>query len=152
MSTLGFREGRRKKDVTLNVTSLIDVLFLLIIFFMLTGTFKRVGELQLELPGSSTATLTLEDQAERDVEILATEDGRLLVDGSAVDPEGLGARLVEIRSGEPSRRVVLKAEAGVVHGRVVELLDAVRKAGFPGVAIGTEVRPDADASRDRDAR
>ena len=38
MSTLGFRESRKNKDVTLNVTSLIDVLFLLIIFFMLTGT------------------------------------------------------------------------------------------------------------------
>ena len=141
MSTLGFRESRKNKDVTLNVTSLIDVLFLLIIFFMLTGTFKRVGELKLELPSSSTSELMKSDDPKSDLELVATVDGRIVVDGAVVAPEELDAKLSEIRSAEPERRVVLKAETDVVHGRVVALLDAVRKAGFPGVSIGTEVQP-----------
>ena len=50
MSTVAFRERKTKKEVHLNVTSLIDVLFLLLIFFMLTGTFNRVVYLELQLP------------------------------------------------------------------------------------------------------
>ena len=141
MSTLGFREGRRRKDVNLNVTSLIDVLFLLIIFFMLTGTFKRVGEMELKLPDSSTSELAANSSPEADLEIVATEDGRILLDGAAIGAEELGAKLKEIRAEAPERRVILKAETDVVHGRVVALLDAVRKAGFAGVSIGTEVHP-----------
>lgn len=140
MSTLGFRAGRRKRDVTLNVTSLIDVLFLLIIFFMLTGTFKRVGELRLVLPPSSTASATSAESV-NDLELVAAEDGRLLLDGVAVVPEDLDTRLEEFRRADPERRIILKAESGVVHGRVVALLDAVQNAGFPGLSIGTEVAP-----------
>ena len=146
MSTLGFRERRRRMDLSLNVTSLIDVLFLLIIFFMLTGTFKRVGEMELRLPDSSTSETTASSSPDVDLEIVATEDGRILVDGTPVDPADLGARLREIRTEAPDRRAVLKAETDVVHGRVVALLDAVRSAGFPGVSIGTEVKPLPDHS------
>jgi biopolymer transport protein ExbD len=53
-----FRERKRSKSTELNVTSLIDVLFLMLIFFMLTTTFKRAGELELNLPESSTARPT----------------------------------------------------------------------------------------------
>ena len=141
MSTLGFREGRRRKDVNLNVTSLIDVLFLLIIFFMLTGTFKRVGEMELKLPDSSTSDTAGDSAPDADVEIVATEDGRILVDGAAVGLEDLGVTLEGIHAEAPERRVLLKAETDVVHGRVVTLLDAVRNAGFAGVSIGTEVHP-----------
>jgi biopolymer transport protein ExbD len=55
VSRMVFRERRRTKSVDLNVTSLVDVLFLLLIFFMLTTTFKHAGELELNLPESSTA-------------------------------------------------------------------------------------------------
>ena len=55
MSQMVFRPRKSGKEVVLNMTPLIDVLFLLLIFFMLTGTFKRVGELELQLPDSSTS-------------------------------------------------------------------------------------------------
>lgn len=140
MSTLGFRERKRRGDVNLNVTSLIDVLFLLIIFFMLTGTFRRVGEMELQLPDSSTAEAAANSVPSADLEIVATEDGRILVDGTEIGIDALSERLREIRSETPERGVLLKAETDVVHGRVVALLDAVRSAGFAGVSIGTDVQ------------
>lgn len=123
----------------LSVTSLVDVLFLLIIFFMLTGTFKRTGELELRLPDSSTATGENAAETAQQIELVATDDGTFLLQGAPVERAELPARLVSLRDTDPQAQVVLKAESDVHHGTVVALLDIVRECGFPGVGIGTYV-------------
>ena len=141
MSTMAFRTHKVKKYVTLSVTPLIDVLFLLIIFFTLTSTFKRVGELELQLPDSSTSRVVSEEDEDRTIELIVMEAGALFVDGEELELAQLKSRLVERRASQPDGRVMIKAEAGVDHGEVVRLLDIVRSAGFPGVGIGTHTRP-----------
>ena len=140
MSTFAFR-AREKKRVTLSITPLIDVLFLLIIFFTLTSTFKRVGELELELPKSSTSQPVADpDESER-LELVLFESGDVLLGEETILREELPARLRALQSERPNERVLIKAEAGVDHGEVVELLDLVRDAGFPGLGIGTHTQP-----------
>jgi biopolymer transport protein ExbD len=141
MSTMAFRSHKVKKSVTLSITPLIDVLFLLIIFFTLTSTFKRVGELELQLPDSSTSQAVSQETEDRTIEVVMMESGTLLVDGEALELPRLKARLIERHGALPDGRVMIKAEAGVDHGEVVRLLDIVRDAGFPGVGIGTHTRP-----------
>jgi biopolymer transport protein ExbD len=138
VSGMAFRQQKSKKQVELNITPLIDVLFLLLIFFMLTGTFKRVGELELQLPDSSTAT-PAEGTEVRQVELIVTEEGRLFVDGTGIGTPQLKSELSRILGEDPTARVMIKAEAGVNHGEVVRLLDIVRDSGFPGVGIGTHI-------------
>lgn len=138
MSGMAFRPRSGRKQIHLNVTSLIDVLFLLLIFFMLTGTFKRVGEMELRLPESTTSTPAPESPPTT-VELVATEDGRLLLDGTPVDLPALKGRLQDVLSRDPGTQITIKAEEDVSHGRVVRLLDIVREAGFRGVGIGTEM-------------
>lgn len=139
-------EESGRKQVTLNLTPLIDVLFLFIIFFMLTGTFKRVGELKLSLPEAETAIESTE-AADSRLELVATEDGRLMLGERPVDLESLRAQLSALLAEDAGRQVLVKAEAGVTHGRVVELLDIVRSAGFTGVGIGTHRTVKADSLR-----
>ncbi len=136
MSALAFRSARGRREATLNVTPLIDVLFLLIIFFTLTSTFKRAGELELDLPDSSTAQ-TAADDPDSAVELTLLVDGRILLDGEPLEPDEAAEALTGARRDAPGRRAVLQAEAGVPHGDVVSWLDEVRRAGFPGVSIGT---------------
>jgi len=136
VSVMVFRERRRER-VTLNVTSLIDVLFLLLLFVVTTGTFKRAGELELRLPESTTSAQPGAAGEARDVEVVLTESGTLLLGGERVEMSELDGRLRMIRASDPDGRVTIKAETGVRHGQVVELLDAVRTAGFPGVALAT---------------
>lgn len=138
MSGMAFRPRRGRGAVTLNVTSLIDVLFLLLIFFMLTGTFKRVGELELKLPESQSATAAADQP--QGAEVVLTEDGRLMFEERALPVSELAESLRAWREGHPQGEVTIKAEAGVEHGRVVAVLDVVREAGFPGVGIGTHRR------------
>lgn len=145
---LNFRPeaGGKGKSVTLNLTPLIDVLFLFIIFFMLTGTFKRVGELQLSLPEASTAKVAAEATDAR-LELVATEDGRLLLRDRTVTLEALKGELEALLMADSERGILIKAESGVQHGRVVKLLDIVRDAGFAGVGIGTHSGVPGDSLR-----
>ena len=145
MSELAFQGRKGKHEVTLNVTPLIDVLFLLIIFFTLTSTFKRAGELELRLPDSSTAAPHLPDPERHQIEIVVTDDERLFIDDQRVDPTQLAPRLRAVLEGDPAAEVVIKAEEDVRHAEVVKLLDLVRNVGFPGVSIGTALKPPEEA-------
>jgi len=144
MSGMVFRPRGKRKQVGINMTPLIDVLFLLIIFFMLTGTFKRAGEMELRLPDSTTSTPYAEGEENSEVELIVTEDGQLLLNGQEVERAQLKQRLVEIMREDPQSRIRINAEAAVTHGEVVVLLDIVRRAGFPGVGIGTWMKAEAE--------
>lgn len=139
MSRTSFRDRPRQRRVTLSVTPLIDVLFLLIIFFSVTGTFKRAGELELSLPESETSTPTATRSDASPIELIVTEDGALTVDGEVVALDAVATILRGDRQRDPTRGVLIKAELAVLHGEVVHLLDIVRDVGFPGVSIGTYV-------------
>ncbi|MCB1161774.1 biopolymer transporter ExbD, partial [bacterium] len=75
---------------------------------------------------------------------VATEDGRLLLDGAPVELAALKGALEARRADNPEGRVLIKAEAAVPHGDVVRLLDIVREAGYAGVGIGTQRRSELE--------
>ncbi len=136
MSGISFRKPRPRKQIDLNVTSLVDVLFLLLIFFTLTSTFKRAGELDLQLPKSTTAGPGARAQREPPMEVVLTAHGMLMIDGQPTTFEALESGLRVAHDRQPDRQVTIEAEATVGHGQVVRILDAVRMAGFTGVGIG----------------
>ena len=137
MSRMVFKNKRDRQSTTLNVTSLIDVLFLLLIFFMIAGTFEKVGALDLTLPQSETA----EPQGASDdptlIRLAIKRDGSTYFNDAPIAEDEISSRLTEARRGG-SQRVLIEAEEDVPHGSVVRLLDFVRDAGFSGVAIGAE--------------
>ncbi|MGH7542310.1 MAG: ExbD/TolR family protein [Gemmatimonadota bacterium] len=124
-------KGRRRKAL-INVTSLIDVVFLLLIFFVVTSTFLERPGIDLSLPeaGSSASAV-----AEVSVRIAA--DGGLYVDASPVTPDEL-TEVLEARLREAgTTEVTLEADRRVPHGRVVAAMDAARKAGATGLVVAT---------------
>jgi biopolymer transport protein ExbD len=124
-------KGRRRKAL-INVTSLIDVVFLLLIFFVVTSTFLERPGIDLSLPeaGSSASEV-----AEVSVRIAA--DGGLYVGASPVTPEEL-TEVLETRLREAgTTEVTLEADRRVPHGRVVAAMDAARKAGATGLVVAT---------------
>lgn len=141
MSEFTFRRGRRRR-VTINLTSLIDVLFLLLIFLMLTSTFRRAGEMELELAPSSTAAAAESTSNGEPVEVAMLADGSVRFEGREIsDDEELLQILSEAHAGDPDRPVLLNAEAEARHADVVRLIDIVREAGYGGLSLGTEIQP-----------
>ena len=149
MSGIVFRERKQRKQVDLNVTSLVDVLFLLLIFFTLTSTFKRAGELELKLPKSTTASPAGSGANAKPVELVLTEHGTLLLNGASTTFDQLLPKLRSAYERQPDAAVLVEAEENVGHGQVVRLLDAVRTAGFHGVSIGVRTAEPLPPGRKR---
>jgi biopolymer transport protein ExbD len=140
MSDFTFRRGARRR-VSINLTSLIDVLFLLLIFLMLTSTFRRAGEMELELAASTTASAAETNPSSAPLEISMLADGTVNYDGAVVaDDEELLQLLERAHAAEPDRGVLLNAEAEARHADVVRLIDIVRESGYGGLSLGTEIK------------
>jgi biopolymer transport protein ExbD len=116
MSGVVFRKPKARKYVELNVTSLVDVLFLLLIFFTLTSTFKRAGEIELQLPKSTTGQPVGSETSRQPVDLVLTEKGTLLLDGSPTTFEALLPRL-RSRRARPGRAAAGRRAHGGIHGR-----------------------------------
>ena len=141
MSEFSFRKRPRRR-VSINLTSLIDVLFLLLIFLMLTSTFRRAGEMDLELAASSTASAAEATSSAEPVEVSMLADGTVRYEGQVVaDDEQLLQILSDAHAADPDRSVLLNAEAEARHADVVRLIDIVRESGYRGLSLGTEIRP-----------
>lgn len=124
-----------KRRPYINITSLIDVLFLLLTFFLVTTSFIEQSALKVELPSMKNAERV--QQPKRFVLDVAP-DGGIQYDGQTVERHSLGARL-EMASDEinASGGLVLRADRDLPHGDVIGVLDIIRGAGIRRFVIAT---------------
>jgi biopolymer transport protein ExbD len=118
-------------EVAINIAPLVDVVFLLVIFFAVSTTFLETAGLKLELPTSSSNATRKPEEL---VVTLAT-DGSLSFRGERIEREGLRERLRETLAGVHDKIVVLQADRRTEHGTVVELMDLIRDAGATGLTV-----------------
>lgn len=117
----------------IDIAPLVDVVFLLVIFFAVSTTFLETSGLKLDLP-TSTATATREP---RELTVYVAADGRITFEGREVALVDLEPALESALEGTDSKVVVLRADAGTPHGKVVEVMDASRAAGAEGLTVAT---------------
>ena len=128
-------EASRRSGQALNLTPLIDIVFLLLVFFMLTAHFVRDEGLPIELPEAASANALENDEP---VEVVISSDGSITHHGRLVPPEQLQATLSALLSSKLKKRVVIRGDAEAGLGDSVKVLDAARLAGATGVDIVTE--------------
>jgi biopolymer transport protein ExbD len=114
---------------------MIDVVFQLVLFFMVSTTFLDSAGIQVDLPKSS-ADVVVSDQT--DLSIWMTLEGKTFVAERQVTEEQLESILRGVAEKEVNTLIKINADAGVAHGRVVELMDMVRSTGLTRLAIATE--------------
>lgn len=130
-----FGEGTRRKAL-INITSLIDVVFLLLIFFVVTSTFLERPGLDLSLPAASQGEVAPRDE----VTIELAADGGTWLQGRPVTVDALEGEIGAALAAGGGERVVLEADERVPHGRVVAAMDAARRAGATGLVVATRPR------------
>ena len=119
-----------------NLTSLIDVVFLLLIFFMVATTFlDPEREISIELPEAATATVR--EDAPREIVINVLRDGSLSVNGEALDRAALEAALKRAAASDADTPVTIRGDRLVHHEDVVGVMDACGAAGLSNLAVGT---------------
>lgn len=125
----------RRPDPVIDVSPMIDIVFQLVLFFMVSTTFISAPGIQVDLPRAS-ADVVLSDK--QDLDIWMTLDDEIYVDDEPVTLEELRSRLRRAAETDPNTLVILKADTGVVHGRVVTVMDMARGYGLLRLAIATE--------------
>lgn len=126
-----FSEGTSQKPrASMDISPLLDVAFLLLIFFAVTTTFLEDSGLDLELPESTTASPT--EQAPAVVTVSA--DGGITFRGESLSVQELES-IVRDLSAEELRRITLRADSRVDFGAVVAVFDALRRAGARGLSL-----------------
>jgi biopolymer transport protein ExbD len=143
---LKFRR-QRLEEVSINLTPLIDVVFLLLIFFMVSTTFTRETQLSIDLPEASGEVRESEGD---EIEILIDETGAYRVNGlGLVDNRmrTLQAAIYRVSAGDTTMPMIISADAQAAHQDVVRAMDAAGQMGFVHLSITTRQPSSEDDER-----
>ncbi|MEJ2060829.1 MAG: biopolymer transporter ExbD [Gammaproteobacteria bacterium] len=132
---MNFRR-RQRRDIDIDITPLIDVVFLLLIFFMVTTTFSRHAELKIDLPKASSA----QQDNRKQVQIAIDAKGNFFIDGHPLvnnRPETLISALRDVVKENKDQPVIISADAMTPHQAVVTAMDAAARLGLTRLSIAT---------------
>ena len=127
----------RKDELDVNITPLIDVVFLLLIFFMVSTTFEREYEIEITLPEASIDAPVKKDIT---IEVTINAEGIYFVNGQRVVNTQLNTlkqAMVKVAKGESDPPIILSADANATHQAVVKVMDAARQLGFVHLSFAT---------------
>jgi biopolymer transport protein ExbD len=128
-----FRKKREEPKVEL--TPMVDVVFLLLIFFMISTTFIETTGISIKLPESSSQMIEKDPE---EVKVYLSKKGEIYLKENRLSLEKLQAQLVGYGEKARAMTFLLLADREARHGQVVQLMDAARQAGFGRLAIATE--------------
>ena len=132
---MGFRR-KIQESPKVDLTPMIDVVFLLLIFFMISTTFIERPGLNINLPASSSEQIK---QNQKEVQVYLAENGDIYLHRDKITLDGLQRYLQNLSPAKTQKMTfLLMADKESRHGKVVQLMDAAKMAGFRNLAIATD--------------
>lgn len=131
---------RKKKDdePNISIAPLIDIVFLLLIFFMVTSHYDIAAGVRIKLPKITKKAASPE--AESRIVIIVDKTANTYLDGEKIDMKALKVRLNEEVKKRGMLHLVLQADIDVKHGKVVEIMDLAKNAGINSIVIAAKWR------------
>ncbi|RLA27482.1 MAG: biopolymer transporter ExbD [Gammaproteobacteria bacterium] len=130
--------ARAKEEPEVNMTSLIDVVLLLLIFFMVSTSFVKQSQISISLPQADSSAIV--DEVPQQLDIMITEQGTFLVNGRELvnnRPETIRNALQKVSGGNTKLPLTISADANARHQFVVTAMDVAGKLGFVKISIAT---------------
>lgn len=128
-------KAKEQRGLPIDFTPIVDVVFNLMIFFALSLNFITSPGIQVKLPKASAEQFPTE---KTEIVIAVTKDGYIFVDQRRISEEELFERLNKMSAQEKEKGlVIVQADEKAFHGKVVEVMDLVKRAGFSRLAIAT---------------
>jgi biopolymer transport protein ExbD len=137
---MNFQRGKRHEDLEMNLVPLIDVLLVIIIFLVVSATFSRTSELQINLP---TAEANATQEKPLTIEVGIDANGRYTVNNKGLKSgsvDAIGAALQAAAKGGKEPTVIINADANTTHQSVVNVMEASRVAGYTHITFATQVK------------
>lgn len=121
------------RKIGINLTPLIDVLFILIIFFTVSSTFMEQPGIELKLPEAESS----QSHTAQKVIVYVDKDQNLFLNDDPVTIENLAKSVESLISAQTDKSVVLNADKAVTHGIIIEVMDRLRKQGIYKIIVST---------------
>jgi len=129
------RRNRQEEEDQVNLTPMLDVVFIMLIFFIVTASFVKEAGIDISRPPAATA----ERKERGNILIAITENDQIWIDRRQVDPRALRANIERLHAENPQGSVVIQADKGSKNGLLVQVMDASRLAGVSSVSLAAEV-------------
>jgi len=126
---------KKREEPRVDLTPMVDVVFLLLIFFMISTTFVDTAGISIKLPESSSQQVAKEPQ---ELKVYLSQDGKIFIKDEPVPLAEFKNRLSQYQTEASETTFLLFADRDTKHGQVVEIMDLARQAGFSKLAIATE--------------
>lgn len=127
-------QDNNEEDMQVDIAPLIDIVFILLIFFMVTTTFVKDMKLELERPSASSAS----PSSSKAVRVFIDQQGDTYVDGEPVRIWLIQSKLRDLLASSTTKTVLVVTDEGVPSGKLVEVVDQARLAGAQSVGVATE--------------
>ncbi len=128
------RKKRPRYQMQAPLTSLIDIVFMLLIYFLLTTNFMVDEGIKIKLPQAKAAA----PQTRQEITVYVDREGRTYLADKLVPPEMLFRKLQEMIGGQKDRLVVVKADRAVILNKAVKVMDIAKAAGAGRLCLATE--------------
>ncbi len=129
------RRNRNKAESEVNLTPMLDVVFIMLIFFIVTASFVKEAGIEINRPGASTATR----KEKGNILIAITDTNQVWMDRRQVDPRALRANIERMRAENPQGAVIIQADVKSQNGLLVKVMDAAKLAGVESISLAAEV-------------
>jgi biopolymer transport protein ExbD len=135
---LNFRLGRPREEPEINLIALIDVLLVILIFLMVTTTYSRFAELQINLP---TADANKPEERPSQINVAVDGQGQYVVNNSTVpfrSTDSFAGELKRAAGGVADPVIIINADAAATHQSVINVMEAARIAGYSRITFTTQ--------------
>ncbi len=129
------RRQRHVDEAEIDITSMLDVVFIMLIFFIVTASFVKESGIDVTRPEAATAVR----QERGNILVAITDTDQIWIDRRQVDPRAVRAHIERMHAENPQGAVVIQADKNSRNGLLVQVMDAARLAGVPNVSLAAEV-------------
>ncbi len=129
------RRRDEEEDSGVDLTPMLDVVFIMLIFFIVTASFVKEAGIDVTRPPAATA----ERKERGNILIAITDANQIWIDRRPVDPRALRANIERMHAENPQGSVVIQADTKSENGLLVQVMDAARLAGVESVSLAAEV-------------
>ncbi|WIH29183.1 ExbD/TolR family protein [Photobacterium damselae] len=128
------RPSRNREDAQIDLTSMLDIVFIMLIFFIVTSSFVRESGVEVNRPQASHAV----SQKDASIFIAITSANDIYIDKRIVDAERVQATIEHMLVDQPDASLVIQADEHAYNGTVVKVMDAAKGAGVKNIALAAE--------------
>jgi biopolymer transport protein ExbD len=137
---MNFQRGKRHEDLEMNLVPLIDVLLVIIIFLVISTTFSRTSELEINLP---TAEANAPQEKPLTIEVAVDASGKYVINHKVLadtSVSGISAALQAAANSDKEPTIIINADAKTTHQSVINVMEASRMAGYSHITFATQAK------------